>query len=246
MSWNASMIIIENKHGFSDEAALLRVLGKGDYALYSDEEVLDDALAPFDGSIHIGYFNDTIIICDDYQIIDEFISPEITPMAEALSAMFPGAEIVAATCVSYDNTHGYALIKDGNLLRSKCLNCEDFYFDVGSWLDEEKEIYADAELENDAYIWRYEYEGEKVELTEDCLMEDFCFGVAARLLGTRPDMDEGEELLNEIPFKRFWSEAAKEQSEREQAEFNDDSLDDFAVEDFIEEEDDDGKGGKRS
>ena len=77
-------------------------------------------------------------------------------------------------------------------------------------------------------------------------MEDFCFGVAARLLGTRPDMDEGEELLNEIPFKRFWSEAAKEQSEREQAEFNDDSLDDFAVEDFIEEEDDDGKGGKRS
>ena len=73
-----------------------------------------------------------------------------------------------------------------------------------------------------------------------------CSIVAARLLGTRPDMDEGEELLNEIPFKRFWSEAAKEQSEREQAEFNDDSLDDFAVEDFIEEEDDDGKGGKRS
>ena len=236
MSWNASMIIIENKHGFSDEAALLRVLGKGDYALYSDEEVLDDALAPFDGSIHIGYFNDAIIICDDYQVIDEFIAPEITPMAKALSAMFPGAEIVAATCVSYDNTHGYALIKDGHLLRSKCLNCEDFYFDVGPWLTEEKEIYADAELENDAYIWRYVHEGEKVELTEDCLMEDFCFGVAARLLGIRPDFDEGEELLTEVPFKRFWSEAAKEQAEREAAERGDDRLDDLDPEDLIGED----------
>lgn len=243
MSWNASMIIIENKHGFSDEAALLRVLGKGDYALYSDEEVLDDALAPFDGSIHVGYLNNAIIICDDYQVIDEFIAPEITPMAKELSAMFPGAEIVAVTCVSYDNTHGYALIKDGHLLRSKCLNCEDFYFDVGPWLEEEKEIYADAELENDAYIWRYEYEGEKVELTEDCLMEDFCFGVAARLLGVRPDLDEGEELLNEIPFKRFWSEAAKEQAEREQAESDDDFSDDFDLEDFEEDEE---KGGTRS
>ena len=69
MSWNASMIIIENKHGFSDEAALLRVLGKGDYALYSDEEVLDDALAPFDGSIHIGYFNDTIIMVSLFGLV---------------------------------------------------------------------------------------------------------------------------------------------------------------------------------
>lgn len=242
MGWNASLIIIENKHGFSDEAAILRILGKGDYALYSDEEVLDDALSPFDGSIHIGYFNDTIIICDDYLVIDEFIASEITPMAAELSALFPGAEIVAATCVSYDNTHGYALIKDGQLLRSKCLNCEDFYFDIGPWLDEEKEIYADAELENDAYIWRYDYEGEKVELTEDCLMEDFCFGVAARLLGVRPDLDEGEELLTEIPFKRFWSEAAKEQAELEQAEQGSDNLDDLDLEDLIEEDEKDGKG----
>lgn len=236
MSWNASLIIIENKHGFSDEAALLRVLGKSDYALYSDEEVLDDALAPFDGSIHIGYFNDVIIICDDYQVIDEFIAPEITPMAMELSALFPGAEIVAATCVGYDNTHGYALIKDGRLLRSKCLNCEDFYFDVGPWLAEEKEIYADAELENDAYIWRYDYEGEKVELTEDCLMEDFCFGVAARLLGVRPDLDDGEELLSEIPFKRFWSEEAKERAERERDELGGDHLDDLEAEDLVEED----------
>ena len=236
MGWNASLIIIENKHGFSDEAAILRILGKSDYALYSDEEVLDDALAPFDGSIHIGYFNDAIIICDDYQVIDEFIAPEITPMAAKLSALFPGAEIVAATCVSYDNTHGYALIKDGQLLRSKCLNCEDFYFDVGPWLAEEKEIYADAELENDAYIWRYTHEGEKIELTEDCLMEDFCFGVAARLLGIRPDFDEGEELLADTPFKRFWSEAAKEQAEREAAERGEDRLDDLDPEDLIDDD----------
>lgn len=237
MGWNASLIIIENKHGFSDEAAILRILGKGDYALYSDEEILDDALSPFDGSIHIGYFNDTIIICDDYQVIDEFIAPEITPMAAELSALFPGAEIVAATCVSYDNTHGYALIKDGRLLRSKCLNCEDFYFDIGPWLEEEKEIYADAELENDAYVWRYTYEGEDIELSEDCLMEDFCFGVAARLLGVRPDLDDGEELLTEVPFKRFWSEAAKEQAEREAAERGDDHLGDLDLEDLIDEDD---------
>lgn len=237
MGWNASLIIIENKHGFSDEAAILRILGKGDYALYSDEEILDDALSPFDGSIHIGYFNNAIIICDDYQVIDEFIAPEITPMAAELSALFPGAEIVAATCVSYDNTHGYALIKDGQLLRSKCLNCEDFYFDVGPWLEEEKEIYADAELENDAYIWRYTYEGEDIELSEDCLMEDFCFGVAARLLGVRPDLDDGEELLTEVPFKRFWSEAAKEQAERDAAERGDDHLDDLDIEDLVDEDD---------
>ena len=218
MSWNASLIIIENKHDFADENAILRILGKGDYALYSEEEVLEDALAPFDGSIHIGYFNDCIVICDDYQVIDEFIAPEITPMAKELSALFPGAEIVAVTCVGYDNTHGYALLKDGRLLRSKCLNCEELYFDIGTRLDEEREIYDEAQLENDEYIWRYEYEGEQVELTEDCLMEDFCFGVAARLLKTRPDMEGGEELLEEVPFKRFWSEEAKLKAEQEQAE----------------------------
>lgn len=236
MGWNASLIIIENKHGFSDEAALLRILGKGEYALYSDEEVLDDALAPFDASIHIGYYNDTIIICDDYQAIDEFISPEITPMAAALSALFPDAEILAVTCVSYDNTHGYALIKNGELLRAKCLNCEDIYFDVGEWLDEEKEIYADAELENDAYIWRYTYNNEKVELSEDCLMEEFCFGVAERLLGVRPDLDGGEELLTETPFKRYWSESAKEQAERERAKYRDGKAIDLDLEDLIEDE----------
>lgn len=235
MSWNASLIIIENKHGFSDEAAIMRILGKGEYALYSDEEALDDALAPFDGSIHIGYFNNTIVICDDYQVIDEFISPEITPMATELSALFPGAEILAVTCVSYDNTHGYALIKDGHLLRSKCLNCEDFYFDIGPWLEEEKYIYADAEMENDAYIWRYEHEGEMIELTEDCLMEEFCFGVAARLLGARPDLDEGEELLTQIPFKRFWSEAAKEQAERDQAKYSDAEPSDFDLGELIDD-----------
>ena len=238
MSWNASLIIIDNKQGFADEAAILRILGKGDYALYNEEEVLDDALAPFDGSIHIGYFNDCIIICDDYQVIDEFVAPEITPMAKELSALFPGAEIVAATCVGYDNTHGYALIKDGQLLRSKCLNCEELYFDIGDWLDEEREIYAEAQLENEEYIWRYEYEGEQVELTEDCLMEDFCFGVAARLLKTRPDMEEGEELLEEVPFKRFWSEEAKQQAEKEQAELDKDGLEDPDSEELPEEDDD--------
>lgn len=233
--WNASLIIIENKHGFSDEAAILRILGKGDYALYGDEEVLDDALAPFDGAIHIGYFNDAIIICDDYQVIDEFVSPEITPMAAELSALFPGAEILATTCVSYDNTHGYALIKDGQLLRAKCLNCEEVYFDIGVWLDEEKEIYVDAQLEKDAYIWRYTYEGEKIELSEDCLMEDFCFGVAERLLGVRLDLAGGEELLTEVPFKRFWSESAKEQAERDRAEMENEQLDELDLDDLIED-----------
>lgn len=200
MGFKTSLILIQNPDNFSDDRLLLDTLGMGNYN-YVEDTCFDECMYPRDGSINIGYYNNCIVIADDWQLIDKFISEKMHPVEEALMKLFPESEIVSITCHSVVNSHGYALLKDGKKLRAKALDYEKLYFDMGEWLEEEKPIYAKSVMHNGVRVWP---DGGSIEdgYREDQMMEEFAFGVGARLLGERIDcMDDY--FLDELPFRKY-------------------------------------------
>jgi hypothetical protein len=202
MGWNVSMIIIQNPNNSRDENLLLKLLGLENFK-YVEETNLDLSLLPGDESISIGYYNNCIIVCDDAQIIDNFLSDEVSEIESELMNTFPNSEILSVACISATNYHGYSLSRNQKKLRIKSLNYEDgFYYDSGEQIEEEKLIYAKSELIDGIRIWKEE-ELPDDYFEENQMMEDFTFGVAKRLLGVKIDNDEADELLYNTPFRKF-------------------------------------------
>lgn len=202
MGWNVSMIIIQNPNNFSDENLLLKRLGLSDY-VYKEDTFLDECIFPGDESISIGYFNNNIIICDDFQVIDNFMTEEVGETESRLVSLFPTSEILSVACISTTNYHGYSLTKNGKKIRTKSLNADNgFYADFGELIEEEKPIYTISETVDGKRIWKYQALPNEV-FYEDQMMEDFTFGVAKRLLGVRIDTEESDLLMQEVVFKKF-------------------------------------------
>jgi hypothetical protein len=202
MGWKASMIIIENKEGFNNETELLATLGLSDFD-YAGTTCLDECIFPGDDSVNIGHYNNNIIVCDDAQIIDDFISDRLSPREKELARLFPRSEILAVACISTTNFHGYAQIKNGAKVRVKALNADNgFYWDSGELMEEEKAIYEGGSVINGQRVWKFEDLPDDL-FKEDQLMEDFTFGVAKRLLGVRIDHVESDQLMEEVVFKKY-------------------------------------------
>ncbi|EDP95328.1 hypothetical protein U8527_16020 [Kordia algicida OT-1] len=210
MGWKTSMVLIENRYGFNDETALLKALGKANYEF--DKEVLfEECLYPNDESINIGYHNNTLIICDDYQITQHAIELSdglnLSPPETALVSIFPHAEILSVSCHSVSNFHGYALIRRGLKTRLK-MAVDGECIAHGEPFQEELEIYKNSYEEDGIRYWKDEnYPDEP--FTEDAYMEDFTFGVAKRLLGVNLDTVEGFELMQHVKFKKYKDPNAK-------------------------------------
>lgn len=200
MGFKTSLIIIQNPDNFSDTQLLLETLCCGNYK-YVEDTCFDECMYPRDESLNIAYHNGNIIIADDYMLTDKFISPQLHGVEKALMALFPKSEILSIMCHSVVNSHGYALLKNGKKLRAKALDADEFYFDEGEWLDEERAIYERSEIKDGKRVWANEYDLDELFL-EDQLMEDFAFEVGARLLGERVDcMDD--DFLDEPYFKKY-------------------------------------------
>src|ERR1700755_3549861 len=99
MGWKASMIIIQNPSQFSDEPELLRLLGRSNFVADGDI-TLEECIFPGDESISIGYYNTCIVICDDFQLADQFYMDEVSDTGKRLMEAFPTSEILAASCIS--------------------------------------------------------------------------------------------------------------------------------------------------
>jgi hypothetical protein len=202
MGWKASMIIIQNPNNLRDENTLLKHLGLNDF-VYREDTVLDECIFPGDESINIGYFNNNIIICDDCQVIDNFMTEEIGEIESQLVSLFPTSEILSVACISTTNYHGYSLTKNGKKIRTKSLNADDgFYSNFGELIEEEKPIYSKSETVDGKRIWKYQELPNEV-FYEDQMMEDFTFGVAKRLLGVRIDTEESDALMEDVVFKKY-------------------------------------------
>ncbi|WP_298895714.1 hypothetical protein [uncultured Psychroserpens sp.] len=205
MGWKSSLIIIENKENFADESAILKAIGKSEYE-FDRESTLDECIYPNDKSINIGYFNGNIIICDDYQLTtnsleraDELI---LTKEEQKLVDLFPTSEIVTVACHSAVNYHGYSLIESGVKKRLKIITSDTPRIEFGERIEEEIKIYQKSYSKDNQNFWKDDYDPEE-DLTEDQLMEDFTFGVAKRRLGVLLDHSDGDELMEQIIFKKF-------------------------------------------
>lgn len=199
------MIIIENPQNLSDERAILRALGKEEFDP-AEEVTLDDALHPNDKSICIGFHQGNILITDDYQItttsLERNKSLELTSEERGLVDLFPHSEILLVACHSVVSYHGYALIKNGRKVRLKTISADDPLIEAGERLPEEKDIYATASQREGRNYWKNPEEP-GAEFTEDQLMEEFTFGIVKRRLGVRLDQEEGWELVDTLPMKKY-------------------------------------------
>lgn len=201
MGWKMSMIIIQNPENFQDEKHILNTLGMGQHQ-YSCVTTLENCIYPRDESINIGYYNNCIIICDDFQLTGKFIMDQTSVEELGLAKLFPKSEILSVSCLNLTKFHGYSLVKNGRIVRAKAIDPRNIYYvNIGAPLKEEKLIYDKGELRHSKYYWIAAPQNQ--ELTEDEMMEDFTFNVAQRLLGVRLNEMEADQLCYEIPFKKY-------------------------------------------
>lgn len=207
MGWKSSLIIIENKENFTDESEILKALGKSEYE-FDQELTLDECIYPNDKSINIGYYNGNIIISDDYQITTNSLERadklNLTEEEKKLVELFPKSEIVTVACHSAVNYHGYSLIENGIKKRLKIISSDEPRIEFGEKIKEEKEIYYKSYSKDNQNFWKDDDDPEE-DFTEDQLMEDFTFGIAKRRLGVLLDHSDGDELMEQIIFKKFKS-----------------------------------------
>lgn len=203
MGWKLSMIIIQNPQNFRDEEFLLEKLGFKDYE-YQEDTTLDECMYPEDESVNIGYYNGDIIICEDYQIIDNFFTYKLKKVEKTLIKIFPDSEILAVSCVSSANFHGYTLIKN-NAKRCKVIGTEIGRCEYGEILEEEKEIYNKAMIKEGKIVWQHAHSPNE-DFIEDQLMEEFTFSIIKRLLGIYISSNEDEELMYETVFRKYCKE----------------------------------------
>lgn len=205
MGWKASLLIIENKKNSIDDLAILKAIGKSNY-IFDKELSLDECIYPNDSSINIGYYKGNIIISDDYQItsdaLEKAYSLQLTKEEKELVSLFPNTEIVMVACHSVVNYHGYSLIQNGIKKRLKVISSDTPLIEFGERIEEEQQIYNNAYSKGGKNYWKSEHDSED-EYTEDQLMEEFTFGVAKRRLGVSLDYEDGEELMEQIRFKKY-------------------------------------------
>jgi hypothetical protein len=152
MGWKLSMIIIQDSQNFRDEKLLLEKLGFKEYE-YQEYTTLEECMYPRDNSVNIGYYNGNIIICEDYQVIDKFLTDKLVEIEKNIIDIFPKSEILAVSCMSVVNAHGYCLIKNGIKIRFKFISAVDDFKEYGELLEEEKEIYKKAIVKNGEKVW---------------------------------------------------------------------------------------------
>ncbi len=204
MGWKLSMIIIENPQNFRDEKLLLKKLGFKDYE-YQEDTTLDECMYPQDELVSIDYYNGNIIVCDDIQMIGEFLTDEliISDFEKNIVELFPNSEIIAVCCLSPTNFHTYIVIKNGEKIRIKLISANDELNECGELLEEEKEIYNKAIIKNEEKIWIFPNTPDE-EFKEYQLMEEFTFSIIKRRLGVYISGAGSEELLDDVIFKKYY------------------------------------------
>src|SRR5688572_19455687 len=121
MGWKGSMIIIQNPENFTDENKLLSSLGFDNYE-FAENSSLDETLFTDDKSVSIGFYNNSIIVCEGFQIIESFINDVVTYKERQLINLFPNSEILSVAFLSTVNFHGYALLNKGQKVRIKSID----------------------------------------------------------------------------------------------------------------------------
>jgi hypothetical protein len=201
------MIIVHRPSRAVQEEMLLRLLDFNDLE-YRETTTMESCIFPGDKSISIGYYNDNIIICEDYLLTSNLeVTDDPASLAgyeQALSGIFPGSEILTVACHGSVNYHLYSLVKNGEKLRFKRVIASSPILEYGDRLAEEEVIYAESRVIEGKRLFENRKEDHlNHAITEDQLMEDFAFGVAQRHLGVKISSGQENALMERTPFKKF-------------------------------------------
>ena len=201
------MIIVHRPSTLLPEEALLEHLELNDL-IFRGTTTMDSCIYPGDKSVSIGYFNDNIVICEDYllttslEITDDPVT--LAGYEQTLTSLFPGCEILTVACHSSVNYHLYSLARDGKRIRFKRVIASGPILEHGMRLPEEEPIYASSRvIDGKRFFETRRLDHTTHAVTEDQLMEDFAFGVAKRHLGVMISSGEEDELMFGTPFKKF-------------------------------------------
>ncbi len=196
------MILIDGKGNDIQDADILKAMGVVEYK-QAGEWSLEKCIYPRDRSVSIGRINNTIIVCDDLQLVDSSMTPELAPYEELLSQLAQEGEVLSLACLSSVNYHGYSLVKSGNKLRYKQVNTDGTLNEFGDLVEQEITIYDQSVEQNGKTVWPASLKSDIDVFEEDQLMEEFTFGMAKRLIGLRLDEEEGADLFFKTPFTRY-------------------------------------------
>jgi len=206
MGHKASMIIIHRPSMLLPEEALLEYLNFNDL-IFSETTTMDSCIYPGDKSVSIGYYNDNIVICEDYLLTTSLETTDdpvtLAGYEQILTALFPGSEILTVACHSSVNYHLYSLVRDGKKLRFKRIVASGPILEHGDQLEEEKPLYASSRVIEGRRFFERRQQEHTHAVTEDQLMEDFAFGVAKRHLGVKISSGEENALMFGTPFSKF-------------------------------------------
>ena len=188
------------------EEVLLKHLDFSDLA-FRETTIMDNCIYPGDRSVNIGYYNDNIVICEDYLLTTSLeVTDDPVTLAEyeqVLSSLFPGSEVLTVACHSSVNYHLYSLVKDGKRLRFKRIVASGPVLEHGDRLKEEETLYAASRVIDGKRFFESRRQNNSHAVTEDQLMEEFAFGVAKRHLGVKISSGEESNLMFNTPFKKF-------------------------------------------
>ncbi|MEX6690670.1 hypothetical protein QTN47_24400 [Danxiaibacter flavus] len=207
MGFKASMVIIQHSSMQMSDGELLKKLGFEDLT-FSDDTTFEECMYPNDKSINLGYYNDCLIISDDYQLttsLELSKTPDLlSDYEKVLTDLFPDSEILTVACHSTVNYHLYSLVKDGQKLRFKKVVNGEPIIEYGDRIEEEENVYVYSKIIDGQRMFRSTYKNDEIyDYTEDQMMEDFAFGVAKRHLGVMISTNEDEQLMFDTPFKKY-------------------------------------------
>lgn len=207
MGFKASMIIVKNPSKSISDEELLKRLGFTDIS-FSGETTFEECMYPGDKSISVGYYNDCLIISDDYQLttyLELSKAPQLlSDYEKVLNELYPDTEILTVACHSAVNYHLYSLVRNGQKLRFKKVVHGEPIVECGDIIEEEKIVYDYSKIVDGRRMFKSTYnEDDSYDNTEDQMMEDFAFGVAKRHLGVMISTGEDDELMFEVIFRKY-------------------------------------------
>lgn len=153
-------------------------------------ETFDQAIWPTAGQIWIGEIGGCLVITSR-GIVDPFFDRQPSVAVQKFFALFPDAEICALTLHSVVNLWGFALFRQGRLVRRKAGSSDDGTFcEEGEPQPEEQEFLSLSHIAADGRRYYRLPDIPDENLPEDAVGEYYVFAFFKRMTGASPAEDE--------------------------------------------------------
>ena len=112
---------------------------------------------------------------------------------------------MTVACHSAVNYHLYSLVRNGQKIRFKKVVHGEPLIEFGDRMEQEEKVYASSKIIDGQRMFKSSFndDDDVYDNTEDQMMEDFAFGVAARHLGVMISTSDDEELMFETQFRKY-------------------------------------------